>query len=127
MTECRRTERANKGVNSQLHFMHPGDERLEKEARSKRWIFYRKGDVNSFPIEYNSCRWPANYTTASKMCLVPGDKVNLLYENVPIGASLSCRVQKEEVQKAEEVIAQKVALADHSLTDVSYLALVQSS
>ena len=127
MTECRRTERANKGVNSQLHFMHPADERLEKEARSMRWIFYRKGDVNSFPIEYNSCRWPTNYTTASKMCLVPGDKVNLLYENVPISASLSCRVQKEEVQKAEEVIAQKVALADHSLTDVSYLALVQSS
>ena len=120
----RRTERSNKGVNPQLFINSQNDEKLEKEAQGLEWVFYHKGDAYPFPVPYNSCRWPDGYTTAMKMNLKQGDKVHLAYNGGPLKCSLTCRVRKSEVTEAERVVASKLADADHTLTDVSYLPLV---
>ena len=127
MSEPRRTERSNKGFNSQLHSDLYENEKLEKSAKGKLWLFYYKGDTNSFPIEYNSCRWPEGTTLAQKLELRIGDKMAIRYKNVPIKASLSGIVLKADVVRAEAAVAKKVADADRTLTDVSYHGLVKIS
>ena len=117
----RRTKRTNKGINTQLLLDSQTDERLEKDAKGLLWLFYLKGDPNAFPIEYNCSRWPKKYSLAMKMGLKPGDKVNLDIEGVPVLCSLTCRIAKSQVFFAERAVAEKVAQADHSLTDISYL------
>ena len=54
METLRRTERPNKGVNSQLYQATADDEKQEREAQKYVWIFYKKGDINPFSLTYNS-------------------------------------------------------------------------
>ena len=123
METLRRTERPNKGVNSQLYQATADDEKQEREAQKYVWIFYKKGDVNPFSLTYNSVYWPKEFASSRemKMGLVPGEKVKFKYNNEEFKASLSCRVNKFQVFAAEEAISSKVAQADGSLTDISYL------
>ena len=58
------------------------------------------------------------------MNLKQGDKVLLAYNGGSLKCSLTCRVRISEVTEAERVVASKVADANHTLTDVSYLPLV---
>ena len=123
METTRRTERPNKGVNSQLYQTTVDDEKQEREAQKYIWVFYKKGDANPFSLTYNSVYWPKEYANSRemKMGLIPGEKLKFKYNNEEFKASLSCRVNKFQVFAAEEAISSKVAQADTSLTDISYL------
>ena len=70
--------------------------------------------MNSFPIEYNSRRWPEGTTLAQKLFeqleLRIGDKMEIRYKHVPIRASLSGIVLKADVVRAEAAIAKKMQM-----------------
>ena len=125
MNEPIRTERSNKAFNSQLHSDLYENEKLEKRAKGKIWLFYYKGETNYFPIQNNSSRWREGTTLAQKLEPRIDDKMDIRYKNVPIRASLSGIVLKADVVRAEAAIAKKVADADRSLTDMSYHGLVK--
>ena len=116
----RKSSRANCGLNPQLRIMTGADENLDKEASKHVWVFYKKHDKKPFELEYNSPRWPREYTTAMKMNMKPKEKVMLYFDHGYIKSSLCAIPLRSNKIEVERNVEARVAQAETSLTDVSF-------
>ena len=115
----RKSQRANCGVNPSVEMMVGVNDELERKAHRYLWVFYKKHDKQPFEIEFNSVRWPREYTTQMKWNMKPKEKVMLYFDAGWIKSSLCAITLKSEVKKVERCITAKVAAADNSLSDIS--------
>ena len=99
------------------------DEKL-KTAGKLVCVLYRKGELKSLRLDYNSSKWYDGFTMSEKLALRPKEKFNVWYKGECIMTSLCAISVKNRVHVVEKEVFDTVAAADHNLSDMSFATLV---